>query len=213
MERDTYRHFTLDTIDVPFTEEQPDVSMATLERCIRCHGRDGLGRDEGVFPKLAGQKRDYLKESLRAYADGERHSGMMQPLAAVESEETLVELADYFAGLPPSGKSETNDAERENDSERSESIRRGRAIVEKGIPERGVGSCVDCHGPSDFATASTYPRLAGQYADYLVLQLKLFQEGRRGGTESAHLMQPIVQGLKEQDIEDVAAYYASLTPE
>jgi cytochrome c553 len=60
-----------------------------------------------------------------------------------------------------------------------------------------------------------YPDLAGQHADYLVLQLRLFRRQHRGGTDHAHLMRPVAQRLTPEQMRDVALYYASLavTPE
>jgi cytochrome c553 len=53
--------------------------------------------------------------------------------------------------------------------------------------------------------------LAGQYADYLVLQLELFKKEHRGGSAYAHLMRPVAAGLTAEQMRDVALYYESLT--
>jgi cytochrome c553 len=52
------------------------------DNCSRCHGLDGRGRGTGAFPRLDGQQADYLDRALRAYAGGQRHSGIMEPIAA-----------------------------------------------------------------------------------------------------------------------------------
>lgn len=55
-----------------------------LTDCARCHGRDGLGRHEGVahaFPVIAGQPAPYLYASLLAFARSDRQSGFMEPPA------------------------------------------------------------------------------------------------------------------------------------
>ena len=52
--------------------------------------------------------------------------------------------------------------------------------------------------------------LAGQYPDYLVLQLELFKGGQRGGSAYAHLMKPVATRLTPEQMRDVALYYASL---
>ena len=66
-----------------------------------------------------------------------------------------------------------------------------------------------CHGIPGWRTAypSVYsvPKLGGQHADYLVAALKGYQSGER----SHPTMDAIVGSLSEQDIEDLAAYYAS----
>jgi cytochrome c553 len=55
-----------------------------------------------------------------------------------------------------------------------------------------------------------YPVLAGQYANYLVLQLDLFKQGHRGGSAYARLMRPIAGRLTREQMRDVALYYATL---
>jgi cytochrome c553 len=55
-----------------------------------------------------------------------------------------------------------------------------------------------------------YPHLAGQYAEYLALQLRLFKDDRRGGTPYAHIMRMVAGRLTPAQMRAVAAYYASL---
>lgn len=174
-----------------------------LADCARCHGRDGAGRGLGAFPKLAGQNEEYLLASLLAYARGTRHSGIMEPVAASLSEQTLRVLAAYYAGLPPSAAGGHSGAA-------GASIERGRLIAELGIPEQGVPSCADCHGPRPWSHNPVYPRLAGQYAAYLALQLELFKSGRRGGTPYTHIMNNVAGRLTQAQMLDVTAYYASI---
>ena len=67
--------------------------------------------------------------------------------------------------------------------------------------------CASCHG-QDGATAidPSYPQLAGQNERYLARQLKMFQSGER----DVALMTAQLIGKSEQDLDDLAAYYASL---
>lgn len=69
--------------------------------------------------------------------------------------------------------------------------------------------CVACHGETGNATMDNTPSLAGQPAAFLFLQLFLIRDGLR----PLPLMQPFVEGRSDQDLEDIAAYYASLKPE
>jgi cytochrome c553 len=157
-----------------------------------------------AFPALAGQRREYLLASLRAFAAGERHSGTMQMVAAELGADWMAELADHYAALPPP---RAQDPPAENEL--------GAAIARLGIPARRVPSCADCHGPeADGAQAprGTYPRLAGQHADYLVQQLQLVAEGRRGGTEFAVLMRELAHPLEPEERRAVAAFYAARAP-
>ena len=67
--------------------------------------------------------------------------------------------------------------------------------------------CASCHG-QDGASAidPSYPQLAGQNERYLARQLKMFQSGER----DVALMTAQLVGKSEQDLDDLAAYYASL---
>ena len=70
-------------------------------------------------------------------------------------------------------------------------------------------ACIGCHGPSEKPRNPYYPRLNGQYADYLEQQLKLFRQGVRGGGEYEHLMRDVAANLTDQQIKALAAYYAA----
>jgi cytochrome c553 len=177
------------------------IPRTALLNCRRCHGDEGLGRGEDAFPRLAGQSPDYLVASLQAFAGGQRHSGIMEPIAADLSPEEMRELATYYSKLPKSPRA--------SPSAEEEGIQRGREIAERGIPAQRVPSCIDCHGPGVASLNSNYPRHAGQYADYLVSQLELFKNKQRGGTPYAHLMEEVAENLNAQQMRDVAAYYAS----
>ena len=69
------------------------------------------------------------------------------------------------------------------------------------------GECSDCHG-EDGLGDEEYPRLAGLDEDDLLEQMKLIQNGER--SEEAEMMLWFFEDLEEQDLEDLAAYYASL---
>jgi cytochrome c553 len=87
-------------------------------------------------------------------------------------------------------------------------VERGRAIAERGLPEARVPACRSCHR-SDDGGKPVFPVLDGQEAWYLVAQLRLWKDHARGGTPYAHLMEKVVTGLTEADIQAVAAYFAS----
>ena len=186
----------------------PIVSQMAAQRCGRCHGLDGRGRGFGAFPKLAAQRPAYLAAALQAYADGERHSGIMEPIATGLSLGEMQALALHYARL--SSKPYPSPSHNDDDATLV-AIERGQAIARHGIPSQRVPSCMDCHGPSVIRRNPNYPVLAGQYADYLVLQLELFKKQQRGGSAYDHLMHPIATRLTSEQMHDVARYYASLT--
>jgi cytochrome c553 len=185
----------------PASEPRPPALVAS---CARCHGVHGEGRGtRSAFPRIGGQRPVYLMATLRAYARGERHSGIMAPIAAALDGEATRALAVYYASLGAPAPSSPG---------ASDASARGRAIAERGIPSQRVPPCAECHGPGAGRRNAIYPELSGQYADYLVLQLRLFSQQQRGGTAYAHLMRPVAQRLTPEQMRDVALYYASLAP-
>lgn len=69
--------------------------------------------------------------------------------------------------------------------------------------------CVGCHGIEGYRTAfpETYhvPKIGGQHAEYLIKAL----EGYRDGTRSHPSMTALAKTLSDQDIKDLAAFYAN----
>ncbi|MYZ48933.1 c-type cytochrome, partial [Propylenella binzhouense] len=74
-----------------------------LVACARCHGFRGQGGGAGAFPRLAGQKADYLLQALRDYATGARPSGIMRAVAAELTDAERAKLAAFYAAqkVPP----------------------------------------------------------------------------------------------------------------
>ena len=73
--------------------------------------------------------------------------------------------------------------------------------------QAGTGqACAECHGKDGAAPIDpSYPYLAGQYADYLASALEMYRDGRRQNP----LMAAQAKELKDQDIANLAAYFAS----
>ena len=87
----------------------------------------------------------------------------------------------------------------------------GVAAFAEGDPAAGKtlsGVCAACHGSSGTSSQEVWPNLAGQRFGYLVQQLMAFRDGSR----SNPVMEPIAKGLSDQDIKDLAAYYATQAP-
>ena len=85
-------------------------------------------------------------------------------------------------------------------------IANGQALVEK-------GNCASCHRAGlNAPILPTYPKLAGQYSDYLYYALKAYQVGNGNaqyGRNNA-VMSSQVQAFSKADLQDIAAYVASL---
>lgn len=71
--------------------------------------------------------------------------------------------------------------------------------------------CSICHGADGRSQIPMYPKLAGQHQMYLANAIKAYKSGDRRGA-MASMMTPNVTMLSDQDIEDLAAYYAGLAP-
>ncbi|NII09394.1 cytochrome c [Oleiagrimonas sp. C23AA] len=67
-------------------------------------------------------------------------------------------------------------------------------------------SCFACHGADGNAVDQQYPRLAGQYENYIVQALKEYKSGQRDNA----IMKGFAGQLSQQDMEDIATYYATL---
>jgi cytochrome c553 len=68
------------------------------------------------------------------------------------------------------------------------------------------GMCAACHGAAGISAIPMYPNLAGQKEAYLAKQLKDFKSGARKDP----VMAPMAAGLSDEDVANVAAYFASL---
>jgi len=169
--------------------------------CVRCHGAEGRGPRSALVPVLHGQSADALIEALRAYADGKRESGVMQPIANDLTPEDTERVAGYYAALsfPPREMSESGEAD----------LAKGRAIFEQGDAANGIPACIACHGEE---ALPTYPRLAGQSRRYVESQLHLWKTATTRHTEAAEIMTPVARALSDAQIRDVAAYLESMPP-
>ena len=183
---------------VAFLLALPDLDAATYSRlasgaadndCARCHGTEGEGRVPGI-PRLDIQSPAYLEAALKAFRDGTRQSGTMMTAARTLTDAQITDLArDYGRDTDVPAAGETT----------------AETIVLHGLPDRDVPACDSCHGDK---ARPGYPRLAGQDADYLLNQLKLFKAlGAERGGPNAHIMAEVVRGLDEAQMEALAEWY------
>jgi cytochrome c553 len=168
--------------------------------CATCHGPRGRSFSP-KFPVLAGQHANYLIAQLKAFKAQTRGDpdalGYMWGMAAPLSDQLMTALGDYYSRqIPIAGPSGT-----------AALIARGQDIYQKGDSAAGIPPCGACHGPGAAGT-DDYPRLAGQHVQYLVKQLRSFQNNMR----NVAVMHGVAQGLQINDIEAVATYLQSLGP-
>ena len=153
--------------------------------CAGCHGPEGHSQVPDN-PILAAQHADYLVNALRAYVGGERNYGIMKTLAGRLSDGDMQDIAAYYAAQSPI---------------RSQAKAPGNAA--RG--EARAAMCVACHGPGGHSVIPANPKLAGQHARYLSGALAAYKSGAR----SNPVMASMAAALSEQDIEDIAAYFAA----
>ncbi|MCW5664423.1 MAG: c-type cytochrome [Piscinibacter sp.] len=167
--------------------------------CATCHGDFGRSSDSR-FPALAGQAREYTIRQLKDFRDKSRAEtdvqAYMYGISALLTDGAIEGLADYYAKQEP----------RPGRAGSAALMSQGKAIFEKGLPALGVRACASCHG--DRAEGQTgFPRLAGQHADYIVRQLKVFKTPLR---PHGVIMKNEVRAMNEAQMKAVAAYLQSL---
>ena len=114
------------------------------------------------------------------------------------TDEQITSLATYYSTQSPARSAQKNDASR---------VSVGKQIFETGVAAKNIPACMSCHGPAAQGN-ETFPRLAGQHADYVIKQLIVFQrtDERPEGT----VMKIIAHDLAPDDIQNLAAYIQSL---
>jgi cytochrome c553 len=203
MDADAYRSLAALPDEGPF--------KSTVAYCESCHARPGEVVANSHIPRLDIQTETYLSASLQAYRDGKRFSGVMQHAASELGDEDIAKLARHFASEAPapdataSGQADATSG--------SASVEQGRKLATSEDLASDVPACAACHGPWPTRRSEKFPSLAGQGAAYLLTQLRLWKDGKRGGTDVAHLMHKVVPDLKEAQMRALADYYASLPPQ
>lgn len=172
------------------------VAMAT-KVCSMCHGVTGESTSP-MFPKLAGQQKEYLKLQLADFKGHARsdETGTQYMWGFTHLTETQIsELADYFSSQSPMKANAVA------------ANSRGESIFRNGLPESGVVQCNSCHGP-DGQGNGQFPRLAGQHAYYLIRQIKVFQQTDQ--RPRGAMMKQVTHSLSDADAEAVAHYITTL---
>jgi cytochrome c553 len=168
------------------TPDSKRVTDLINTRCSTCHGPTGQSSN-AEFPKLAGQNADYLVRQMFNFKTRARKSNEMEKEMAELSGNDIEELANYFSRqqLVPVAR---------QDKALSES---GRNFYMTGSPERGISACAVCHGEKARG-ARLLPRVAGQHAQYLAIQLRRFAEQSR--TTDQMLMHSVASKMTEDEI-------------
>lgn len=162
------------------------------DSCAACHANGGQ------FPYLDGQLAPYLYKQLHDYKDGSRANPIMTGLVAGLSAEDMADVAAYYSqqDIPPPPKEEKA-------SEAAE------VLVKEGDSRRILPPCAACHEASGTGQKIDVPAIAGQNAAYLEQTLLDYKSGARKNDLYAR-MRDITRQLSEEEIKQLAHYYAGL---
>jgi cytochrome c553 len=165
--------------------------------CAQCHAFNGVSDASGAFPRVAGQSAYYLAEQLRDFASGVRSNALMTPIAKALTADDIANVAAYFAGLdaPFLPLRKPDEA----------LVKAGERLAKAGNESRRIQACDNCHGPDGAGEPPALPYLAGQYALYIALELRMWQRGYR--KNSPDEMAVVARALDDREIAAVAAYY------
>ncbi|OWQ45963.1 cytochrome c4 [Roseateles noduli] len=175
--------------------------QAKVAMCIGCHGIPGY---QATFPEvhkvpmIAGQNAQYIATALAAYAKGDRKHPTMRGIALPLGDKDIAEISNYYAGL---AKVDPVPATVE-----------APADIKKLLDK---GACASCHG-ANFSKPidGTYPKIAGQHADYLYVALKSYQiEGKPYQGRSNAVMAGQVKQFSHAELKLLSQYLAGLPSE
>jgi cytochrome c553 len=133
--------------------------------CIGCHSIEGYQAsfpEVYKVPKISGQNEQYIVAALSAYKTGERRHPSMRGIAESLSEQDMADLGAYYAASGASAAAPTP----------------AKAPVASDAVEKllAKGNCAACHGVDlNAPSVPSYPKIAGQYGDYLFVALKSYK--------------------------------------
>ena len=170
--------------------------------CIGCHGIVGYQAsfpEVHKVPMISGQNAKYIAAALAAYKKGERKHPTMVSVAASLSEQDMADLAAYY-------------------EKHGQSSIKAVADVPAVAPSSEVaallakGACASCHGANfNKPIDGSYPKLAGQHADYLYVALRSYKvQGNPKVGRGNAVMGAQVQQYKRSELKAMAEYIASL---
>ena len=170
--------------------------------CIGCHG---IPNYKASFPEIyqvpmiAGQNAKYLASALAQYKKGDRKHPTMRAIATSLSDQDMADLAEFYATEAKSDPAPALAA----------------PVPANVAALLAKGNCASCHG-ANFSTPidPTYPKLAGQHADYLAAALREYQvdNNKLVGRNNA-IMMGMARQYTHAELKVLAKYFASLPGE
>jgi cytochrome c553 len=172
----------------PNANDPVQLGKAAAAACAGCHGADGNSLIPGM-PNLTAQAPEYFIASIKAYQSGGRPGNMMTGLVVSIDDETIQNMALYYALQEPRRTAQAGSGDAEAGGEAAQ-------------------ACSSCHGADGNVTATDIPTLAGQNAVYLAAAMRAYAQGKR---EHAQMVTATAE-LGDADIDALAAFYAQQEP-
>jgi cytochrome c553 len=162
--------------------------------CARCHGANGISATKGV-PHLAGQRAAVLDHQLRQYRVGARPKSAMTGAVRYLSPEVLVNVAAYYASLPPP---------------RPAPPAKGAAASPDPLQaaKEAAAACAGCHGEAGVSSIPGMPSLIGFDPQYFIAAMNAYKTGQR----KHEMMTSLAGALGGEAVKDLALYYGLQKP-
>ena len=171
-----------------------------IAMCIGCHGIVGYQAsfpEVYKVPKISGQNEKYITTVLNAYKKGERKHPTMRGIADSLSDQDMADISAYYANHGKVEGASLPDKAKEPNAKVT-------ALLTK-------GACASCHG-ENFAKPidPSYPKIAGQNADYLFVALKSYKvEGAATWGRSNGVMGGVAKQFSNAELKELANYMAA----
>ncbi len=218
MDAHQYSQLLHSTTTSTFGEVGDSSQRSWLKSCLDCHGRDGQSVAGPRVPQLQQLSSEYITATLHAIGEGERPSGIMQPIVSRLNADQISDIAKFFGAdqteqpKDPAGESiQVGQAAKVEDETiatgnalaagANNTAEAGMKLIQHGSADRKIPACIECHGRSH--NVASYPSLIGQSSVYIQTQLDLYSNGTRKGGE-AELMHAIADQLDEAERIQVA---------
>ncbi len=175
------------------------------DTCLGCHGIPGYRASFPEIyrvPKLSGQSAQYLANALTEYKKGDRKHPTMHAIASALSDTDIADLAAFFHAYGQSSIKPVADTLAPSPSPAVA------ALIAK-------GACTSCHGPNLSKPIDPgYPKIAGQYPDYLYAALKAYTiEGNPRIGRGNAIMAGQAKQFSHDELKAIAQYVGSLPGE
>ena len=173
--------------------------IAKKAKCSKCHGDNGVS-DEDDTPSIAGQISAYNFKQLYDYKVGLRDDKDMLKKVKKLSDQDMIDLSAWYATQKP--ESMAGDKKGKNIP----------ILANIGDKERYLLACDTCHDEDAMKRGFQTPIIEGQKPEHFIETMMAFKEGERVN-DHYRLMQSIASKLTEDEITELAGYYAAVPSE